>query len=467
MEAQSEKKVSVQKISIGTSSKTVERTASKKSYSSNSNNSNMSRLSSPKVQASSYQLRYGARNRNFSFSPRRAGAVEATVTRVTVSDGLELTPALISSRAEEKAALGSLNDRFVSYIDKVRSLLTRNQLLEAKVKQLESVRIVPSRAGDIYDERLQQLQRDYEDVMLAKSKVEIELENAYREVDDFRKQLEREIEDRKEAEDEATSLRKDVDQATLDRVELEGRVESLREELDLVRRASDEDIRALTEQLAVMNTGEVVVDGPQTTDLSESLRDLRSAYEQLTQNNKVEIEHFYKSKIADLSNQVKNENNASKNSKTEILEVKRQYQSVTVELEGLRNTNAALETQLEECESRYHNDMTKLQNTASNLEEELQDARDKSQKQLVDYNALLNVKLSLDLEIQTYRKLLEGEEIRMDKTSAGEIKLEGSVTKRTITDISKNESTSRNVVDNELVDMLSEVVEDFKSESSS
>ena len=36
----------------------------------------------------------------------------------------------------------------------------------------------------------------------------------------------------------------------------------------------------------------------------------------------------------------------------------------------------------------------------------------------------------------------------------------------TFTDISKNESTSRNVVDNELVDMLSEVVEDFKSESS-
>ena len=52
--------------------------------------------------------------------------------------------------------------------------------------------------------------------------------------------LEREIEDRKEAESEAKSLCKDVDQATLVRVELEGKVESLREELDLVRRAKDE-----------------------------------------------------------------------------------------------------------------------------------------------------------------------------------------------------------------------------------
>jgi len=52
--------------------------------------------------------------------------------------------------------------------------------------------------------------------------------------------LEREIEDRKDAENETKSLCKDVDQATLVRVELEGKVESLREELDVVRRAKDE-----------------------------------------------------------------------------------------------------------------------------------------------------------------------------------------------------------------------------------
>ena len=52
--------------------------------------------------------------------------------------------------------------------------------------------------------------------------------------------LQREIEDRKDSENEVKSLCKDVDQATLVRVELEGKVESLREELDLVRRANEE-----------------------------------------------------------------------------------------------------------------------------------------------------------------------------------------------------------------------------------
>ena len=130
--------------------------------------------------------------------------------------------------------------------------------------------------------------------------------------------LEREEEERKDAESEVKSLCKDVDQATLVRVELEGKVESLREELDLVRRANEEvsskvmtqpnirfhdflfspqDVRVLTEQLLALRSGDVVVDGPSHTDLSEALRDIRAAYEQLTQNNKIEIEGYYKNKV--------------------------------------------------------------------------------------------------------------------------------------------------------------------------
>lgn len=39
-------------------------------------------------------------------------------------------------------------------------------------------------------------------------------------------------------------------------------------------------------------------------------------------------------------------------------------------------------------------------------------AREKVARQMVDYNELLDLKLSLDLEIQTYRKLLDSEEDR-------------------------------------------------------
>jgi len=46
-----------------------------------------------------------------------------------------------------------------------------------------------------------------------------------------------------------------------------------------------------------MGDSDVVVDGA-SVDLSEALRDIRAAYDRLTQNNKIEVEQFYKAKVS-------------------------------------------------------------------------------------------------------------------------------------------------------------------------
>lgn len=70
-----------------------------------------------------------------------------------------------------------------------------------------------------------------------------------------------------------------------------------------------------------------------------------------------------------------------------------------------------LEGNLGETGHKYSVEMDRLQATLTQLEDELSQLRLDMQRNKTDYEQLLRIKQNLEMEIATYRRLLEGEEM--------------------------------------------------------
>ncbi|XP_074249111.1 HEAT repeat-containing protein 4 isoform X2 [Saimiri boliviensis] len=80
------------------------------------------------------------------------------------------------------------------------------------------------------------------------------------------------------------------------------------------------------------------------------------------------------------------------------------------EIEGLKGQRASLEAAIADTEQRRELAVKDANAKLSELEATLQWAQQDMAQQLHEYHKLMNIRLALDIEIATYRKLLEGEE---------------------------------------------------------
>ncbi|XP_071115711.1 60 kDa neurofilament protein-like isoform X3 [Haliotis cracherodii] len=388
-----------------------------------------------------------------------------------------------TTRQREKKDMQDLNERFASYIEKVRFLEAQNKKLG---NELEALRSKWGKETNqiklMYETELDEARKLIDDTNKEKSRLEIrvsslqdQLDNLQRQLDEAKRwrvqdkeiidklnqqmsEMESEISmlrrsndsmDKERQRDRATiqrlndeleRLRIDLNNETLARMEAENRRQTLAEEIEFLKQVHEQELK----ELAALAYRDTTAENREfwKNELSQAIRDIQNEYDAKCDQIKGEMEAYYNLKVQEFRTGATKHNMEVTHAKEESKKYIKQLSDSRARLADLEARNSQLEKQyqelLREMEQKDHDHDLET----SQLKEEITKLRSEMESILQELQTLMDAKLSLELEIAAYRKLLEGEETREYNVNGVEIDTEGKVVRMVTTRVESSSSSS-------------------------
>uniref|UniRef100_A0A8C6MKQ5 Si:dkey-222n6.2 n=1 Tax=Nothobranchius furzeri TaxID=105023 RepID=A0A8C6MKQ5_NOTFU len=323
------------------------------------------------------------------------------VTAVSVNKSLlaplnlEIDPKIQALRNQEKDKIKGLNNRFVSFIDKVRLLEQQNKLLKTKWKLLQEQSAASSDIDPLFNSYISSLQRQLEQLNRDKHAFGVENEHMHKLVDDYREKIEDERNKRTDAENCLVYLKKVIFSLMC--------VMFLLKELD--------ELMGSTQETCVV----VEMDNSRDLDMDHIISSVRAHYEEIAARSKEETETCYRTQVRrttlgqkqivtipavfSYDSQLHNTQDEVAHLKGLIAHLQNEISAVKKQVNGINKMEA--DGEKASLYAKYH---------IRDLEEALKRAKLEMAKQIKDYQTLVGIKMTLDIEISTYKKMLEAEE---------------------------------------------------------
>ncbi|XP_040281880.1 keratin, type II cytoskeletal 4-like [Bufo bufo] len=345
------------------------------------------------------------------------GIQEVTINQILLQPmNVEIDPEIQKVKTQEREQIKALNNKFATFIDKVRFLEQQNKVLETKWKLLQEQ---GSKGGTkrnslepLFEAHISRLGKHLDSEKSQKANLDNELKRMQEMVEELKKKYEEEIKKRTQAENEFVGLKKDVDAVYMIKVDLESKVIGLTEELHFLRTLYDAELSQTqggSEDTSVI----LSMDNNRNFDLNSIIAAIKEQYEQIAQRSRAEAEALYDNKYKQLQAAAGKHGDSLNSTKTEISELNRMIQRMRSEIESTKKQIESLKAAVAKAEQRGEAALKDAKQKLAELEAALQKAKEDLARQLRDFQELLSAKINIEVEIAFYRNILEGEEERM------------------------------------------------------
>ncbi|KAM3918671.1 nestin [Leptodactylus fuscus] len=317
------------------------------------------------------------------------------------------------SLGEESAQMWNLNKRLEAYLSRVKALEEENELLRAEIHHLKSTRSDKSVIRKYHDEIMKlrdALDEEHREMVQA----ETDRDCIYQEIEYVKELCLQEKQAQEDVKKELSESKKLLEEEKRAQAWLKERLIHLEEEMEDILKTHEEDKALMEEEISSYSQKLENFKLAPVNFKPVNVEDYASKMSQIWQGAVEE----YKIEVSALET---NLSQAKENLKKVLDENKQsqlQLQTLDRDLQSLKGRKEMLEELLAKQWLDQQDEENRLQLEIETLEKEKEDLRVQIAQVLEDRQQLMHLKMSLSLEVATYRSLLEAESTRLYTPSA-------------------------------------------------